>query len=68
MKMMVFQCAAACVFGCLGFIANHPHPNPKVPLLWGLLIGFGGSYVATFVVVWWRFGWDAACTMKMDGN
>lgn len=68
MRWMVFQFVAASVFGCIGFLLNHPHPNSKVPLLAGLLFGFGGSYALMFLIAWARFGWRSARTMKLDGN
>jgi len=56
----------ACLFGCAAFIALWPYPeNPKVPLLGGVLVGFGGSYVVTFCIAWARFGWRAARGMKI---
>lgn len=60
------QFLMACGFGCAAFVALLPSPeNPKVPLVGGLLAGFGGSYAATFCWLWWRYGWKAARSMRM---
>jgi len=61
------QFLMACVFGCAAFVALLPEAehNPKVPLLGGLIAGFGGSWIATFCVAWWRYGWHAARSMRM---
>jgi hypothetical protein len=68
MRAMILQCGVAIVFGCLGFLWFSPHPNPKVPFLAGLLIGFTASYLVTFLTCWLLYGYQAARTMKLDGN
>lgn len=59
----------ACVFGCTAFIAARADegPDSKAPLVVGLIVGFGGSWLVTFLIVWARFGWKAARSMKMGG-
>jgi hypothetical protein len=56
----------ACGFGCAAFLALSPYPeNPKVPLLGGLIAGFGGSWAVSFLWAWMRYGWKAARSMRM---
>ena len=65
-RARVWQFLIACGFGCAAFVALSPYPeNPKVPLLGGLIAGFGGSYLVTFATVWMRYGWRAARGMRM---
>lgn len=60
------QFLMACCFGSAAFVALSPYPeNPKVPLLGGLIVGFGGSWAVTFAVACLRYGWKAARTMRM---
>lgn len=61
------QFVLTCVFGCAAFGALLPETihNPKVPLVGGLIAGFGGNWLVMFCVSWWRFGWHAARSMRM---
>ena len=60
------QFLMACAFGSAVYLALSPYPeNPKVPLFGGLIAGFGGSYAVTFAVIWARYGWRAARSMRM---
>jgi hypothetical protein len=54
----------AVAFGLFGFWLVSDDPNPKVPLLNGMIFGFGGSWLAVFCYVWARHGWKAARTMS----
>jgi membrane associated rhomboid family serine protease len=62
----LIQFLLACGFGGAAFVALWPHPeNPKVPLLGGLLAGFGGSYAATWLWILVRYGRGAARSMRI---
>lgn len=63
---MAIQCVIACLIGSAVYFALWPNPNPKVPLVGGLLAGFSGSWAATFFYVWARHGWQAAKSMTMS--
>lgn len=63
---MAWQCAVACVLGCLAWIAYGPTGNHYERLLAGLLAGFGGQWAVMFCWVWLRYGWSAARSLTMD--
>lgn len=48
----LIQCVIACAIGSVVFMALTPNPNPKVPLIGGLLIGFAGSWAITHGFLW----------------
>lgn len=42
--------------------------NIKAPVFAGLIAGFLGGYLVMFLYVWIRYGWQAAKSLKLDGN
>lgn len=57
--------------GCAVFAAMYPDlrdVNPKASVIAGLIAGFGGGYLVMFAYVWFRYGWKAAKSLKLDGN
>lgn len=63
---MVAQCAVSCVVGGCIYYILWPDPNPKVPLFGGLIAGFAAAWALTFLWSWFRWGWRAARSMKME--
>jgi hypothetical protein len=59
------QFLAALVCGVIGFALVSNDPNPKVPLVSGLIFGFGGSWLFSFLTVWRKAGWGAARSMRI---
>jgi len=49
---MAIQCAIACLIGSAVYFLLWPDPNPKVPLIGGLLAGFSGSWAITHGFLW----------------
>ena len=63
---LLIQFAVICAIGSVVFLGLNPHPNPKVPLLGGLLAGCFGGYAAMFLYTRVRYGWRAARSVSLD--
>ena len=64
------QFLIAVVIGCLAFYGLWvpDDPNPKVPLLGGVIAGFFGQWFTVKLYVLVRYGWDACKSTRFYGN
>lgn len=64
-RWRITQFLMACVFGSVVYLQMIKEESPTAALFGALIAGFGGSWLVTFLIAWWRFGWKAARSMRM---
>lgn len=62
------QCSTTAALACVGWAAFPTEPNPKARLIIALVVGFGGHWLLMFSLVWLRYGWRSARSMRLEGN
>lgn len=65
---MAFQFVISSVAGSAAYWWDcQQTSNGQGSALWGFIVGLAAAWLATFLIVWARTGWRAACSVSLFG-